>query len=104
MASSVSVREPIWFTLTRIEFATPWSMPLRRNFTLVTNRSSPTSWILSPSFSVCWFPFLPVVSRASVFDADDGIFIREFGIEFHQLLAGQLAASALLKNIAAAFC
>ena len=55
MASSVSVSVPIWLTLIRIELATPISMPFFRNFVLVTNRSSPTSWILSPSASVSFF-------------------------------------------------
>jgi len=43
MASSVPVSESIWFIFTRIEFAVPVSMPFWRNFTLVTNKSSPVS-------------------------------------------------------------
>ena len=49
IASSVSDSVPIWFTLTRIAFATPASMPRRRRSGFVTNRSSPTSWTRSPS-------------------------------------------------------
>jgi hypothetical protein len=43
---------PIWFTFTRIEFATPPPMPRASRVTLVTKMSSPTSWIFSPSLSV----------------------------------------------------
>ena len=52
MASSVSVSVPIWFTLIRIELAQPVSIPFFRKSTLVTNRSSPTSWHLSPISAV----------------------------------------------------
>ncbi len=41
---SVSVSVPIWFTLTRMELAHPSSIPRCSRSTLVTNRSSPTSW------------------------------------------------------------
>ena len=39
----------------RIELAQPISMPFFRNSTLVTNRSSPTSWHLPPisAVSIC---------------------------------------------------
>ena len=43
------VSVPIWFTLTRIELATPVSIPCFKRILLVTNRSSPTSWIFLPS-------------------------------------------------------
>src|SRR4029077_20011414 len=49
MASRVSLTVPIWLTLIRMLLATPLSIPSCRNETLVTKRSSPTSWILSPS-------------------------------------------------------
>src|SRR5215471_5601852 len=49
IASSVSLTVPIWLTLIRIELATALSIPSCRNWTLVTNRSSPTSWILLPT-------------------------------------------------------
>ncbi len=55
MASSVSVSVPIWFTLIRIELAMPFSIPSARRSVLVTNRSSPTSWIFLPSTSVMVF-------------------------------------------------
>ena len=47
--SSDSVSVPIWFTFTRIAFATPSSIPRRRKSTFVTKRSSPTSCTRSPS-------------------------------------------------------
>ena len=48
MQSRVSVRLPIWFTLIRIELQIPFWIPSARIFGLVTNRSSPTSWIFAP--------------------------------------------------------
>ena len=42
-------------TFTKMEFAVPESIPRFRNFTLVTNRSSPTSCTLLPSASVSFF-------------------------------------------------
>ena len=50
MAASVSVSVPIWLSLMRIALAAFSLMPRSRNFTLVTNRSSPTSCTRSPSF------------------------------------------------------
>ncbi|SKF86268.1 Uncharacterised protein [Mycobacteroides abscessus subsp. abscessus] len=47
-ASMVSVSEPIWFTLTSRALAAFSSMPRCSRVTLVTNRSSPTSWTRSP--------------------------------------------------------
>ena len=43
MASKLSVSVPIWFTLTRIELATPSLIPLLSLLVFVTKRSSPTS-------------------------------------------------------------
>ncbi len=43
---------PIWLSLMRIELAIPSSMPRFRRSTLVTKRSSPTSWTFLPSLSV----------------------------------------------------
>ena len=51
-AARVSVREPIWFTLIRIELPTPRLMPSDRRVTFVTKRSSPTSWHFAPTSSV----------------------------------------------------
>ena len=51
---NVSDRVPIWFTLTRIEFAIPARIPRDSRSTLVTNKSSPTSCTLPPSFFVSW--------------------------------------------------
>ena len=43
-AAIVSVNVPIWFTLIRMEFATPRSIPFARISVFVTKRSSPMSW------------------------------------------------------------
>ncbi len=51
--SIVSVNEPIWFTLTKTAFATPFSIPSCKRFTFVTNKSSPTNWHLEPINFVC---------------------------------------------------
>jgi hypothetical protein len=51
-ASSVSVSEPIWLTLTSTELAAFSAMPRTIRSGLVTKRSSPTIWILSPSAAV----------------------------------------------------
>ena len=52
MASNVSVSVPIWLTLMRMEFATPFSMPSLRMAGFVTKRSSPTSWTRLPRAAV----------------------------------------------------
>jgi hypothetical protein len=52
IAASVSDKVPIWLTLIRIELPTPVSIPRCRRWTLVTKRSSPTSWTFSPIESV----------------------------------------------------
>ena len=52
MASRVSVTVPIWFSLMRAELAALRSMPSRMMAGLVTNRSSPTSWMRWPRRAV----------------------------------------------------
>ncbi|MNE92521.1 hypothetical protein D3C80_1902560 [compost metagenome] len=64
MASRVSVSEPIWLNLIRIELPMLFSMPSLRILVLVTNKSSPTSWTLAPIFSVR--PFQPAQSDSSM--------------------------------------
>ena len=54
-AAIVSVKVPIWFTFTRIELAIPFSIPVDKRSTLVTNKSSPTNCVLSPINSVKYF-------------------------------------------------
>ena len=89
--------EPIWFTFTRIELAVPVSMPFCRNFTLVTNRSSPTSWILSPSVSVSFFqPSQSLSAQPSSMEMI-GIFRRELLVEVDQLVAGARRPVDFLK-------
>ena len=51
-ASRVSVSEPIWLTLTSSALAARSVMPRRSRVTLVTKRSSPTTWTLSPSWAI----------------------------------------------------
>src|SRR5947207_8953247 len=48
----VSVTVPIWFTFTSNALAIPLSIPCCNLVTLVTNRSSPTNWHLSPTVLV----------------------------------------------------
>ena len=48
IASMVSVNVPIWLGLIRIEFALFSFIALCKYLRLVTNKSSPTSWHLSP--------------------------------------------------------
>jgi hypothetical protein len=43
IAANVSVSEPTWLILTRIEFATRFAMPCFRIFVFVQKLSSPTS-------------------------------------------------------------
>ena len=54
-ASMVSVSVPIWFTFTKMLLAMFFSMPSLKRWVLVTNKSSPTSWTLSPMVSVSSF-------------------------------------------------
>ena len=51
-ASIVSVNVPIWLNLIKIAFAVLLSIPFCNFSTLVTNKSSPTNWHLSPNLSV----------------------------------------------------
>ena len=55
ITSNVSVKVPIWLGLTKMQFADFSLIPLLNLFTLVTNRSSPTIWTLSPISFVIFF-------------------------------------------------
>ena len=48
IVSNVSVKEPIWFGLINILFATFDFIPFANLSGFVTNKSSPTNWTLSP--------------------------------------------------------
>ena len=61
----VSVSVPIWLTLTRIELAMPSAMPSASRFSLVTNRSSPTSWML-PAEPLGQRSFQPAMSSSAM--------------------------------------
>ncbi len=53
MVRMVSVTVPIWFNLISTALAAFSAIPFWTYFVLVTNRSSPTTWIRSPSAAVC---------------------------------------------------
>ena len=76
-------------------------MPFLRNLTLVTNRSSPTSWTLLAELVGERFPVLPIALGAAVLDADDRVLGHELGVEFHQFVAGDGLAGALLEGVGA---
>ena len=78
-ASRVSVRVPIWLTLTRIELATPASMPRASRSTLVTKRSSPTSCTRPPSWRGERGPAVPVLLGHAVLDRHDRVAVAEVG-------------------------
>ena len=101
IASSVSVSVPIWFTLIRIELAMPFSMPCASRSVLVTNRSSPTSWILLAERLRQQLPALPIVFRHAVFNRDDRILPHPIGPELHHLLGGALALVGFLEDVLA---
>ena len=67
------VRVPIWLTLTRIELPVPSLMPSERRTTLVTNRSSPTSWHLLSDPVGERLPAIQVVFRHAVLNRHDRI-------------------------------
>ena len=55
ITSKVSVTVPIWFNFIRIEFAELFKKPILSLSKLVTNRSSPTIWILLFNFLISLF-------------------------------------------------
>ena len=55
ITSKVSVKVPIWFGFTKIQFADFSFIPLLKRFTFVTNKSSPTIWTLLPISFVIFF-------------------------------------------------
>ena len=71
-ASIVSVRVPIWFSLTRMQFAARSRMARARRSVLVTSRSSPTSWTRSPRRGGQRRPALPVVLGQAVLELTIG--------------------------------
>src|SRR5215469_9108656 len=76
MASMVSVTLPIWLSLMRMALAMPSLMPRDRRSVLVTNRSSPTSWIfffedLLPT--LCVSAFQPAQSSSAMPSSRDTI-------------------------------
>ena len=84
----VSVSVPIWLTLTRIELAMPSAMPWARRFSLVTNRSSPTSWMLVAEHVGQRLPPGHVVLGHAVLDRGDRIVGGELGEDSRPFSSG----------------
>ena len=99
MASSVSVRVPIWFTLIRIELAMPFSIPLAKISVLVTNMSSPTSWIFLPSVSVSSFQPSQSFSAMPSSIETIGYWPHPLGPELYHLLGSPLALVGFLEDV-----
>ena len=76
-------------------------MPSARRRGLVTNRSSPTSWIFAAQLVGQQLPALPVIFGTAVFDRDDRVIRRQPGQELDVLLDGQGFAFALHLVLAA---
>ena len=94
IVSKVSVSVPIWLTFTSIELPTPSSMPRVSILGFVTNRSSPTSCSLLPSFSVSVAqPSQSPSSRPSSM-RKDRVLVREVCVVVDHLLAGESLAFA----------
>ena len=74
---------------------------------LVTNRSSPTSWMdffpapFRPTRSRKFFPAAPIVFGHAVFDGDDGIFFHPTGPIGSHLAAGVHGFVGLLEDVRA---
>ena len=73
MASSVSVREPIWLTFTRIELAVPVSMPFCRNSHVGDEEIVADELHLVAQGVGQLLPAVPVVLGAAVLDGDDRV-------------------------------
>lgn len=91
-ASRVSVRVPIWLTLTSSALAVPVSMPRARRSGLVTKRSSPTSLDLGAEAVGHGLPAVPVVLVERVLDGDERVRGDEVGVVVDHLGGGLLAA------------
>ena len=68
MAATVSVSVPIWLSLISTALAASSRMPRAMRSTLVTKRSSPTSWILLAERLGQELPAVPVVLGQAVLD------------------------------------
>ena len=101
MASSVSVSVPIWFTFTRIEFATPISMPFVRRAVLVTNKIVADQLRVRAHRVGQQLPAGPIVFRHAVFNGNDRVLPAPVGPVLHHLLAGAPALVGLLENVLA---
>ena len=79
-ASSVSLRVPIWLTLTSRALAHCSATPRRTRSGFVTKRSSPTSWIRRPRSAVSWRRPAQSLFAQRVFDRDERIVGDEVGV------------------------
>ena len=70
------------------------SMPCFSRSVLVTNRSSPTSWILLPRRLGQLLPAVPVVLGQAVLDGDDRVAVDQSAVEVDHLGGGAGAALA----------
>ena len=70
---------------------------------LVTKRSSPTSWTLSPMQLGEVLPAVPVVFGEAVFDGDDGVFVDPALPEGGHLFGGEFALVGFLEDVLAGF-
>jgi hypothetical protein len=98
-ASKVSVSEPIWFTLTRIELAVPVSMPFLRNCGVGDEEVVADELHAVADGVGELLPGHPVVFGAAVFDRDDRIFRGELAVELDHLVAGEDPTGGLLEDI-----
>jgi CheY-like chemotaxis protein len=103
-ASSVSLRVPIWLTLTRMALATALRrMPSRRRAVLVTKRSSPTSWTLPPRRRQR-LPAVPVVLGHAVLDRQDRVAGAEVLVVVDHRRRHRASAPRLRQDVACRPC
>ena len=98
MASRVSVRVPIWFTLIRMLLVQPSAMPRDRRSVLVTKKSSPTTWTLPQRLGEGRVAG-PIVLVEWVLDRDDRILFDPGSKKIDYLLAGEDLIGADFQNL-----
>ncbi len=97
IASRVSVTEPIWFSLMRMEFAMPRSMPMARPFGVGDENIVADKLDLRSQRVGHDLPAIPVVLGHPVFDGDDRVLAHPVGVKLYQLLGSALALVGFLK-------
>src|SRR5258706_11361439 len=100
MHCSVSVSVPIWFTLIRMAFATPSSIPRQplhvRTEQVIPDKLHP---FLQTFCELC--PSRPVVLRQAVLNGHDRIAVDPSFIERDHVFGALLAAFALFEGVRA---